>query len=201
MKMSRCAARFSSYPGMAEVPQEPLTIARRFNAGNWFADSEVPQGRLNCGGMIKSLRDLVAVLFVLIFFTLVATADTTTNLSDSEIQGRALVQQILIRLDQPSTNSWTTAELKTHDDQGYRTIPVVIENVVATESTFLVLVYQIDWTNRIEQLSISRLLNQTNSYFYDTNISKTGFPYFKGETTFTNQAPFIVPPNPSIERK
>ena len=37
--------------------------------------------------------------------------------------------------------------------------------------------------------SISHLLNQTNCYFYDTNIPKTRFQLFK--TNFTNQAPML----------
>jgi hypothetical protein len=135
-----------------DVPQEQLTIARHFNAGFNHNRSRVPQGRQKtvlhafcrpCGtysGVVsypalkrraifgKSLRDFVAILVVLTFFTLMATAETTNSLSDAELQGRALAQKILAQ--RPANNSTNTGTLDIQGENGPRKkLPVTCETI------------------------------------------------------------------------
>ncbi|HEX4349112.1 MAG TPA: outer membrane lipoprotein-sorting protein [Verrucomicrobiae bacterium] len=77
---------------------------------------------------MKSLRNLVAVLVALVFFTLMAKADSTNSLSDSEIEERALVQKILAQ--RPSNNFTNTGTLYIQGGDGPRKkLPVTCETI------------------------------------------------------------------------
>jgi hypothetical protein len=88
----------------------------------------------------------VAVLAILVFFTLTGTAETTNTLSDAEIQGRQFVQKILSQL--PTENYTNTGTLQMRDGNGRRVeVPVQFE-VLAGKSSWEAL-YSTHITNAI----------------------------------------------------
>jgi len=84
----------------------------------------------------KSLRDSLAFVLALIFFSACGLkADTTNALSEAEIQGRTLAQKILEQ--RPAENSTNTGTLIIHAAGGQRLrLPVTCETAV-TETNWL----------------------------------------------------------------
>ncbi|HSY74889.1 MAG TPA: hypothetical protein VK810_05415, partial [Dongiaceae bacterium] len=74
---------------------------------------------------------ILSVVAAIIFFAVGATAQTTNDLSDAEIQGRQLAQKLLEQT--PATNSIQTGVLKIRDGKGKTTeIPIKFETIVTT---------------------------------------------------------------------
>ena len=118
-----------------------------------------------------------------------AAAETTNTLSDAEIQGRALAQNILDNLFEAATGSKVAATLQIRNSQSHLEIPLTIFTVRVAENTWPIIFYQIDWTNRIEQLSFHPTTNQPISFNYDTNI--TTFKLFHPAKPLANNVPTI----------
>jgi Outer membrane lipoprotein-sorting protein len=135
------------------------------------------------------MKTLSAIAAIVLLIAASATAQTTNTLTDAEIQGRALTHKILDQLFQVATGSKATATLQIRDDQGHREIPLIISAVRVAENTWPITWYQIDWTNRIEQLSFHPTTNQPNSFNYDTNI--TIFKLFHPARSLTNNIPTL----------
>jgi len=117
------------------------------------------------------LRASGALAAMILFFAVGARAETTNALSDAEIQGRQLAQNILDNLFEAATGSKVAAILQIRDSQRHLEIPLTIFTVRVAENTWPITFYQIDWTNRIEQLSFHPTTNQPISFNYDTNIT------------------------------
>jgi hypothetical protein len=109
----------------------------------------------------------VAALFL--FFIVGAKAETMNDLSDAEIQGRALAQQLCD--SQPEDSFTNTGVLQIRDDNGNRTnVPVKCETIVTATNWFSI--YEAEWTNRIERLLVLHAADRPNGYFYDTNFDR-----------------------------
>ena len=137
------------------VPREHLTIARHFNAGFSCKLRQVPEGQLKFRHRFsrpygtcptinlfpalkrraifgKSLWDCVLFPVVLIlFFAAGATAGTTNALSDAEIQGRQLAQQLCDA--RPAENMTNTGVLQIRDGNGkHFEFPIKCEVIVTS---------------------------------------------------------------------
>jgi hypothetical protein len=141
------------------VPEEHLTIARHFNAGFLSKLRQVPEGRPISGHWFsrpfgtcptinlfpalkrraifgKSLWDCVlfAVIFIL-FSAADATAETSNTLSDAEIQGRQLAQQLCD--SPPGENLTNNGVLQIRDGNGkHFEFPIKCE-VIVTPTNWL----------------------------------------------------------------
>lgn len=92
----------------------------------------------------KSLRDLVAVVaMVCVIFSLAAKADTTNDLSDAEIQGRALAEKILAQ--RPTQNYTNTGVLQIRGASRHVDVPVQFE--VLTQTAGWQAIYETRITN------------------------------------------------------
>jgi hypothetical protein len=108
-----------------------------------------------------------ALVVAILFFGVGATAETTNNLSDAEIQGRQLVQTILEQT--PGTNFFQKGILKIHDKEGN------ITNVFLSIHTEMMLknwqiTYEGSYTtntyNPIWVLSIYHVNGHPNQYWH-----------------------------------
>ena len=97
-----------------------------------------------------------------------AVAGETNHLSDAEVQGRQLAQQILEQ--QPTDNLTNKGTLEIRDGSGHRfQVPVVCKTIV-TAATWRSL-YEANLTNRTVILLVIHAVAQPNTYFYDTNFT------------------------------
>ncbi len=119
---------------------------------------------------MKILATVIAVLFLIVFRS---PAETTNILSDAEIQGRELVQQILEQV--PVTNSTITGVLNIRDSKGDRT-SYPLECQIVVSATDWQNSYEVVRTNELktgesyplkEKIIISHVLNQTNCYQHE----------------------------------
>jgi hypothetical protein len=136
------------------VPQEHLKIARHFNAGLLHQLRQVPEGRPMRGHRFsrpcgtdsisnlfpalkrraifrKSLWDSVLLAALVLFFAVSAAAQTNT-LSDAEIQGRKLAQQLCDA--RPTENFTNTGVLQIRNANGNRTNLAFLGQVTVTET-------------------------------------------------------------------
>jgi len=153
----QCGASVLASRGEAcGVQKERLRIARHFNAGSICRWHQVPEGRPTNGHWFsrpsgtypapnlfpalkrraifrKSLRDYALFAIASILLAAIGAAAQTTNaLSDVEIQGRQLAQQLLEQ--QPATNFTQNGVLNIRDAKGITTnIPVFFYTLVTTE--------------------------------------------------------------------
>jgi hypothetical protein len=105
---------------------------------------------------------IVAAIFFL--FAVGAMAETTNDLSDAEIQGRNLAQQLLEQI--PATNSIQTGVLKIRDAKNNQ-VNVPLKWITGGDvPDQKVCLYEANWTNRTERLFIFRT---RNVYFYGAN--------------------------------
>jgi hypothetical protein len=119
------------------------------------------------------ILSVVAAMFFLVAGG--ATAETTNDLSDAEIQGRNLAQKILEQ--QPTENSTNTGVLKIRDNDGNYTNFVVSCKVIVLSNGWQS-IYEIGPTNlishnsRLSQLKlfINHIENQTNSYKFEVGV-------------------------------
>ena len=106
-----------------------------------------------------------------------AAAATTNELSDAEIQGRQLAQQLLQQW--PATNLTQAGVLKIRDANKQRhEIPIKCE--VRVTGTNWSSIYEATFTNRVEVLLIVHAAGRPNQYFYD--------PQFPGDLCFPGNA-------------
>jgi hypothetical protein len=95
----------------------------------------------------------------------VATAETTNDLSDAEIQGRNLVQQLLEQ--QPATNFNQNGILKIRDKEGNTTNIFVSFQTLVTPKNWRVTYDASRATNSVPivELTIIHMIGQDNRYF------------------------------------
>jgi len=94
-----------------------------------------------------------------------AAAETTNNLSDAEIQGRQLAQQLLTERPAECTNHGV---LKIRDANGHRSeIPVNCQVLVT--ATNWQSIYEAGTTNQVMTLWVVHAAGRLNEYFYRTN--------------------------------
>jgi hypothetical protein len=116
------------------------------------------------------------VAAMILFAAFDATAQTTNGLSDAEIQGRNLAQQLCET--RPTDNFTNTGILQIRGAKDTRSeIPVKCETVVTT--TNWQSIYEASWTNKVEKLLVVHTANQSNFYYYDTNYLNQ-VPFLKG---------------------
>lgn len=109
----------------------------------------------------------------MILLVAVGAVAQANGLSDAEVQGQQLVQNILAQ--QPTENSTNTGVLRIRDDKGVRSqIPVECETIVA--ATNWQTYYIANWTNKIEVLWVVHAVNGPNAYAHDTFDSAMGIP-------------------------
>jgi hypothetical protein len=109
------------------------------------------------------MKTLCALAALILLFAIGATAETTNTLSNAEIQGRQLAQQLWNT--QPAENVTNTGTLKIRlPKTSWREIPVVF-SVTRLESGSLgwEATYEAVGTNR-EQLTITHVIGQPNRY-------------------------------------
>jgi Outer membrane lipoprotein-sorting protein len=114
-----------------------------------------------------------AIAAIILFFAFGAMAETTNNLSDAEIQGRQLAQQILKQ--RPVTNSTQNGILEIRDKNGNRIdIPVKCEAIVSptmwyyASLTNWICIYEAHLTNRLfEVLKVVHRDGFSNQYIHD----------------------------------
>ncbi|HEX3890312.1 MAG TPA: outer membrane lipoprotein-sorting protein [Verrucomicrobiae bacterium] len=103
---------------------------------------------------------------IILFAAFGATAETTNDLSDAEIQGRNLAQKILQQ--HPPESSTNSGILNIKDAKGVRSeVPIQCKTIVTT--TNWQTIYKASWTNHYEILRVIHAADQSDSYFYDTN--------------------------------
>jgi hypothetical protein len=89
--------------------------------------------------VLRGQRTISTVLFALLLFTFAARANTTNDLSDSEMQGRALAEKIL---EQRPTQNYTNTgilDIRSENDQ-HRRLPITCEttaNVASWENRYM----------------------------------------------------------------
>jgi len=109
----------------------------------------------------------------MILFVAVGAMAQTKDLSDAEVQGQQLVQEILGQ--QPTENSTNTGVLRIRDDKGVRLeIPVECKTIVT--ATNWQTYYTANWTNKTEVLWVIHAGNGPNAYAHDTFYSAMGIP-------------------------
>jgi hypothetical protein len=97
-----------------------------------------------------------------------AVAGGTNHLSEAEIQGRQLAQQILGQ--KPTDDLTNKGTLEIRDGGGNRfQVPVMCKTIV-TAATWRSL-YEANLTNRTVILLVIHAVDQPNAYFYDTNYT------------------------------
>ena len=130
----------------------------------------------NCFRKLCVLRVLCVSLFLLLCAA-AANAQTTTNLSAAEIQGRELAQEILSQ--RPAENAISTGVLLISDGSGNRSkIPIVCRTIVSVSvaNTNVIIpdwqiIYQAALTNQTQYLRVTHVTNQTEIYTYSTNAN------------------------------
>jgi hypothetical protein len=121
---------------------------------------------------------ILAAVAAIIFFAVGATAETTNDLSDAEIQGRQLAQEILSR--RPAENAINSGILQIRGGSRNRSeIPIVCRTVVSISvaNTNIIIrdwqtFYQATLTNQTEYLRVIHATGLTNIYSYSTNRSE-----------------------------
>lgn len=122
---------------------------------------------------MKFLSFALGILFLAVAG---AKAQTTNSLSDAEIQGQQLVQDILSQ--RPAENTVSKGVMQIHDEKGHRSeVPIVCRIVVTVSvaNTNIIIpdwqtFYQATLTNQTEYLRVTHASN-LNTYSYFTNAS------------------------------
>ena len=107
-----------------------------------------------------------AAVVISLLITLGARAEMTNALSEAEIKGRQLAQQLV---DQPpEQNLTTTGVMKIRPDEGdWFSVPIVCR-VMLTPTNWESL-YQAGGTNQTQTLLVVHTAGRPNVYFYETN--------------------------------
>ena len=119
----------------------------------------------------------LALIAVCIFLAIGASAQTTNDLSDAEIKGRALVQEILEQ--QPTGNSTNTGVLNIRGSHQHQEIPLTCKTI-ATPMAWQT-IYEAQATNGLETLLVMHTAGRSNIYCYlPTNLPalNTSIPIF-----------------------
>ena len=111
------------------------------------------------------MKMLPAVAAMSLLVTSCSTAQTTNTLSDAEIQGRQLAQQILEQ--QPTENSTNTGALKIRNAKGEQD-EVYVSFFLSVKTTNWESSYLATTADKhgVERLVVSHRLNQPSQYFY-----------------------------------
>lgn len=123
------------------------------------------------------MKFLPLVFAGLLLFAFDAKSHTTNDVSQAEIQGQQLAQEILSQ--RPAENTDNKGVMQIRDESGHRfEVPIVCENVVtlSVANTNIIIpdwqtLYQATLTNRTEYLHVFHTTNLTNIYSYSTNAS------------------------------
>jgi hypothetical protein len=94
-----------------------------------------------------------------------AFASTTNDLSDAEIQGRQLAQQILEQ--RPAESFMNTGVLKIRDAKG-RSLEIPVQCEVIVTATNWQGIYKAFFTNATETLTVIHPVNQLNQQLFDS---------------------------------
>ena len=109
-----------------------------------------------------------AGLLAILLFTFGAKAEMTNALSDAEIRGRQLAQQLCA--GRPPGDSTNTGVLKIRDKNGHHSeIPVNCEVIVLGTNSNWEGIYEAKTTNQSVTLLVIHGADQLNGYFYSTN--------------------------------
>lgn len=164
----------------------------KFHPPQWFHSvygaparrpfSTVLTGRNLFGTILQPLRvrltfgihcaTQTALISIILFLALNAHAQSTNDLSDAEIQGRALVQQILEQ--QPTGNQTNTGVLLIRGGR-HQEIPITCNTVVTPMNWQTI--YRATLTNRIETLLVVHTAGQSNLYYYNPTNSTENVPF------------------------
>ena len=126
--------------------------------------------RLDRGGS-PPLFHRAAIAAVILFLAFGAAAQTTNNLSESEIHGRQLAQQILDQ--RPTENVTNTGVLQIRDSNGKSSgIPVESRVIAAKTNSSWEGIYEATSTNQMVRLVVFHGTNQPNGYIYLTNSTE-----------------------------
>jgi Outer membrane lipoprotein-sorting protein len=125
--------------------------------------------------MISRGYNLLAA--AILFFAFGATAQTTKGLSDAEVQGQQLAQEILSQ--RPAENTNIKGVMQIRDEKGHRSeVPIVSRIIVTIDvaNTNITLpdwytFYQATLTNKMECLRVAHTSGLTNIYTYSTNAN------------------------------
>lgn len=117
---------------------------------------------------LRPASGVLALASLILFLAAGATAETTNTLSDAEIQGRKLAQQL--GEARPAESLTNTAVLKIRDaKKNWRGIPVRFQVVVAgAEASGWDACYETLDTN-VVRLTIHHAANRANHYYLSTN--------------------------------
>jgi Outer membrane lipoprotein-sorting protein len=120
-------------------------------------------------------------LAAMIFFAVGARAETTNDLSDAEIQGRKLVQQLLAQ--SPATNSAQDFTLQVRDSKKRRFEMPVLFDTLVTPTNWISLYQSLSFSNYCS-LVVCHAGDKPNQYFYfyKTNPLKTNTIIVTNET-------------------
>jgi hypothetical protein len=109
------------------------------------------------------MKILAAVAAIIFLFAAGATAETTNDLSDAEIQGRNLVQQLLEQT--PAKKFTQNGYLKVKVFQG-KTIEIPLKFITFVTPTNWQNIYVASKSNGVETLFVIHATDQNNQYFY-----------------------------------
>ena len=135
------------------------------------------KARVRGNGLCKKNFISFGLVTLILFLAMSATAETTNTLSDAEIQGRQLAQQLCNA--RPAENLTKTGILKFRDGKGTTTeIPVKIETVVtaANWTSIYELSPQVLPTNGVVPIKLTVLHDSANSNNYALTIIQGGDP-------------------------
>ena len=112
-----------------------------------------------------------------LFLAFAATAQTTNSLSDAEVQGQQLAQEILSQ--RPAENTVNKGIMQTRDGSGHHSeVPIICRIIVmvSVANTNIIVpdwqtFYQATFTNQTNYLRVTHSASLTNFYSYSTNTS------------------------------
>jgi hypothetical protein len=144
--------------------------------------------KMNPSGGATLLATRLGLSIAILFFALAATAQTTKTLSNAEIQGQELAQEIQGRLAQPPAGNFTTntGVLRIRGDHDLRQ-EVAITCVTSFTGTNWQAVYRTSWTNRMESLLIIHDAGGQTRYYCRTNDVVPILGTLMPENLFRNQ--------------
>jgi hypothetical protein len=123
------------------------------------------------------MRATLALTAIVLFFLSRASAQTTNNLSEAEVQGQQLAQEILSQ--RPAENTVNKGIMQIRDGSGHHSEVAIVCRIVVTASvanTNIIVpdwqtFYQATFTSQTDYLRVMHSTSLTNFYSYSTNAS------------------------------
>ena len=114
------------------------------------------------------------LLAAILLSTFIARAQSTSSLSDAEVQGQQLVRKISEQLaQQPKGSSSSTGVLRIRGPNGARS-ELSLECLTTVTDTNWQIVYEASSTNHTITLRVIHAVDQPNSYFYTNPVPVLG---------------------------